>query len=80
MRKFFLLLLIILTTSGCGSQDDDKTLTVGMLTQLNSTPEQAAKFSGGEINFYDNFNAMQAALQAKQIDKIQKPIRASRST
>ena len=78
MKKIFLLLLIILTVSGCGgsqggdTQGDKKTVKVGTLTQLNTTPENAAKLSeGGQINFYDNFNAMQMALQSKNIDSIQ---------
>ena len=71
MKKIFLLLLMILMMSGCGSSTDEKPVKVGTLTQLNSTPEQAATLSGGEINFYDNFNSMQMALQSKIIDKIQ---------
>ena len=71
MKKIFLLLLMILTVSGCGNSTDEKIVKVGTLTQLNSTPEQAAKISGGEINFYDNFNSMQAALSANHVDKIQ---------
>lgn len=70
MKRFVLLLLIILTMSGCGSSNE-KTAKVGTLTQLNSTPEQAANISGGELNFYDNFNSMQMALESKQIDKMQ---------
>ena len=70
MKKIFLLLLIILTVSGCGSSDD-KSVKVGTLTQLNTTPGNAATVAGGEINFYDNFNSMQMALSAKQIDKMQ---------
>lgn len=71
MKRFVLLLLIILTVSGCGSSTNEKTAKVGTLTQLNSTPEQAANISGGELNFYDNFNSMQMALESKQIDKMQ---------
>ena len=71
MKKIFLLLLIIFTVSGCGGSSDDKTVKVGTLTQLNSTPEQAATISGGAIDFYDDFNSMQMALKSKQIDKIQ---------
>lgn len=70
MKKIFLLLLIILTMSGCGSSDD-KTVKIGTLTQLNSTPKDAANISGGEIDFYDDFDSMQMALKSKQIDKIQ---------
>ena len=57
--------------SGCGSSNEEKSVKDGTLTQLNSTPEQAANISGGAINFYDNFNSMQSALTAKKIDKIQ---------
>ncbi|MBD3878651.1 MAG: transporter substrate-binding domain-containing protein [Quinella sp. 1Q5] len=73
MRKIFLLLLVILTVSGCGSsQDKQQSIKVGTLTQLNTTPEQAAKYSGGgEMNFYDNFNSMQMALSAGNINAIQ---------
>ena len=73
MKKFFLLLMIILTVSGCGSSgSDDKAVPkTGTLTQLNSTPEQAAKYAGDEaLNFYDDFNTMQMALQSKQIDRM----------
>ncbi len=72
MRKFFLLLMIILTVSGCGSSTGDKAVhKTGMLAQLNSTPEQAAKQYGGEaMNFYDNFNSMQMALSSQNIDSI----------
>lgn len=71
MKKIFLLMLMILTLTGCGTSTDEKSVKVGTLTKLNSTPEQAAKISGGEISFYDNFQSMQMALSAKQIDKIQ---------
>ena len=72
MKKIFLLLLVIFAVSGCGSSNGDKPAqTVGMLTQLNSTPEQAAKISnGGNINFYENFNSMQMALQSEQITAV----------
>ena len=68
---FSLLLLLLSLTSGCGSSNDKPANTVGMLTQLNSTPEQAAKFSNGAaINFYENFNSMQMALQSEQIKSV----------
>jgi len=77
MRKIFLLLMIIFTVSGCGSStgdDSDKSAEkVGMLTQLNSTPEKTAKIYGGEainLNFYDDFNALQMALASKNINSI----------
>ena len=71
LKKIFLLILIIFAVSGCGSSDENSASKIGMLTQLNSTPEQAAKVSrGGEINFYENFNSMQMALQSKQLDGI----------
>ncbi|MBQ7454749.1 MAG: transporter substrate-binding domain-containing protein [Selenomonadaceae bacterium] len=71
MKKIFLLLLIILTVSGCGSSDDKSSMKVGTLTQLNTTPEKAAKLEKGEaINFFDNFQSMQMALSSKQIDKV----------
>ena len=73
MRKIFCLALILLTVAltGCGSSDEKNSVKVGTLTQLNSTPEQAANISGGAMNFYDNFNSMQMALQSQTIDKIQ---------
>ena len=73
MRKIFLLLVIILTVSGCGSSTggDGGDKKIGMLTQLNSTPEQAVKQYGGEaLNFYDDFNAMQMALSSNNINSI----------
>ncbi len=75
LKKIFLLLSVIFTVilmSGCGSSNDDKSAPkVGMLTQLNSTPEQAAKISNGAaINFYENFNTMQMALQSEQIKAV----------
>ena len=72
MRKILLLLMMILTVSGCGSSTDDKAVhKTGMLAQLNSTPEQAAKqYGGASMNFYDNFNSMQMALSSKAIDSI----------
>ena len=73
MRKIFLLLMIILTVSGCGSSTggDGGDKKIGMLTQLNSTPEQAVKQYGGEaLNFYDDFNAMQMALSSNNINSI----------
>ncbi|MBE8954871.1 MAG: transporter substrate-binding domain-containing protein [Quinella sp. 2Q5] len=71
MKKIFTALIVLtLMLTGCGSSND-KTVKVGTLTQLNSTPEQAAKISGDEISFYDNFNSMQMALKAQQINSIQ---------
>ena len=78
MKKILLAILLSLvicplslSMSGCGSSTDENTTKVGTLTQLNSTPEQAANISGGELNFYENFNSMQMALSAKHIDKMQ---------
>ncbi|MBR2775349.1 MAG: transporter substrate-binding domain-containing protein [Selenomonadaceae bacterium] len=73
MRKIFLLLLMILTVSGCGSSEDKpQPVKVGTLTQLNTSPEQASKLvEGSELNFYDNFNSMQMALSAGNINSIQ---------
>lgn len=77
MKKFLLTILLFLLScslflvSGCGSSNEENAVKVGTLTQLNSTPEQAKNISGGEISFYDNFNSMQLALEAKQINKIQ---------
>ena len=75
MRKFFLLLMIIFTVSGCGSSTsnggDKSAPKVGMLAQLNSTPEKATQQYGGEaLNFYDDFNSMQMALSSKNINAI----------
>ena len=76
MRKNFLLFAMIFMTmilSGCGSSTDDKQqIKIGTLTQLNTSPEQASKLiSGGELNFYDNFNSMQMALSSGNINVIQ---------
>ncbi|MBR0262005.1 MAG: transporter substrate-binding domain-containing protein [Selenomonadaceae bacterium] len=75
MRKNFLLLamiLVMMILSGCGSSDDKQTIKVGTLTQLNTSPEQASKFvGGGELNFFDNFNSMQMALNSGNINTIQ---------
>ena len=73
MRKIFLLLLMILTVSGCGSSEDKpQPVKVGTLTQLNTSPEQASKLvEGSELNFYDNFNSMQMALSAGNINSRQ---------
>ena len=74
MKKILLLLLIILTVSGCGGGEVEKKSApkVGMLAQLNTTPEQVAQYTnGGTTNFYDNFNSMQMALSSKDIDSIQ---------
>ena len=62
MRKIFLLLMIILTVSGCGSEENDSP-RIGMLTQLNSAPEDGT-------TFFDNFNSMVMALNSKTIDTI----------
>ena len=71
MKKIFLLVLLALTLTGCGSSNENPASKVGMLTQLNSTPEQVAKVSsGGEISFYENFNSMNMALQSEQIAKL----------
>ena len=74
MKKILLLLMMILTISGCGSSEsgDKAAPKIGTLTQLNTTPEQASKYTnGGTLNFYDNFNSMQMALTSKNIDSIQ---------
>ena len=75
MRKNFLLfamILLMMLLSGCGSSDDKETIKIGTLTQLNTTPEQASKLiSGGELNFFDNFNSMQMALSSGNINVIQ---------
>ncbi|MBQ6131355.1 MAG: transporter substrate-binding domain-containing protein [Selenomonadaceae bacterium] len=76
MKKFLLFAMILtaIILSGCGaSQSDDKqTIKIGTLTQLNTTPEQATKLiSGGELNFFDNFNSMQMALSSGNINVIQ---------
>ena len=75
MRKNFLLFAMIFVTmilSGCGSSDDKQTIKIGTLTQLNTMPEQANKIvGGGELNFFDNFNSMQMALNSGNINTIQ---------
>lgn len=76
MRKKFLLFAMILTAvilSGCGSSTNDKQeIKIGTLTQLNTTPENATKLvSGGQLNFFDNFNSMQMALSSGNINVIQ---------
>ncbi|MBR0289099.1 MAG: transporter substrate-binding domain-containing protein [Selenomonadaceae bacterium] len=76
MRKNFLLfamILVMMILSGCGSSTDDKPeIKIGTLTQLNTSPEDASKLiSGGELNFYDNFNSMQMALSSGNINVIQ---------
>ena len=73
MKKILLLLLIILTVSGCGGEKKSE-IRVGMITQLNATPEQAKKFAAGDaIDFYDNFNSMQMALASEKIKAVQTP-------
>ena len=70
-KKIFLLAVILLTiffTGGCGSNsggDEKSEPKVGTLTQLNPSSQ------GEAINFYENFNSMQMALQSQNIDKIQ---------
>ena len=71
MKKILLLMMIIFMISGCGGDNKNAAPKVGALTQLNTTPEQAAKTGDGTINFYDNFNSMQMALTSKNIDSIQ---------
>lgn len=63
MKKILLMMLIIFTLSGCGSTEKDSTPKIGMLTQLNSTPEQGT-------SFFDNFNSMLMALTSKNIDEL----------
>ena len=66
-KKFFLLatiLLMIFTVSGCGGNESNSP-RIGTLTKLNSSPQ------GESLNFYENFNSMQMALQSQNIDKIQ---------
>lgn len=71
MKKILLLLLMILTVSGCGGEEKKET-RIGMITQLNATPEQAKKFTVGDaIDFYDNFNSMQMALASEKVQAIQ---------
>jgi len=65
-KKFFLLatlLLMIFTLGGCGDNNANSP-RIGTLTQLNSSPQ------GEALNFYENFNSMQMALQSNNIDKI----------
>ena len=75
MRKNFLLFAMILTAvilSGCGSSGDEQSIKIGTLTQLNTTPEKATKLvSGGQMNFFDNFNSMQMALSSGNVHVIQ---------
>lgn len=56
-----------LMLTGCGGDNvsDKSAPKVGVITQLNTAPEQTG------LNFYDNFNSMQMALASKNIDAIQ---------
>ncbi len=74
MKKFLLLLLMILTVSGCGGNEPSEKdkMIIGVITQLNATPEQAKKFAKGDaLNFYDDFNSMQLALSSEKIKAVQ---------
>ena len=75
MKKFLLLILFLvpfsLFLSGCGS-DKDK-IKVGTIKYLNVTETALAEIYGGESHeyiFFDNMNAMAAALNSGQIDEI----------
>ena len=65
MKKILLILLTLtlLNLTGCGSQEQEQPTKIGTLTKLNAAPED-------NLNFYDNFNSMQMALDAKNIAAI----------
>ena len=68
----FAMILMAIILSGCGSSNDKQEIKIGTLTQLNTTPEQATKLTGGgQLNFFDNFNSMQMALSSGNINVIQ---------
>ncbi len=58
---------VALLMTGCGgdSVDDKPAPKIGTLAKLNAASEQS------NLNFYDDFNAMQMALASKNLDAIQ---------
>lgn len=86
MKKFlFIICAACLLMTGCGgnnSSDDAGKIKLGMITRLNASEENFGEFmkkledtlevkiSSHKPVFFDNLNAMQMALQSKQIDEI----------
>ena len=86
MKKFLLIVFAAcLLMTGCGgnnSSDDAGKIKLGMITRLNASEENFGEFmkkledtlevkiSSHKPVFFDNLNAMQMALQSKQIDEI----------
>lgn len=86
MKKFlFIICAACLLMTGCGgnnSSDDAGKIKLGMITRLNASEENFGEFmkkledtlevkiSSHKPVFFDNLNAMQMALQSKQVDEI----------
>ena len=79
MKNFLLsaLILVLILMTGCGT--DDNTIKVGTIKYLNLTEETLDKILKGNPKlsdadrrhiFFDNINAMTAALQSGQIDEM----------
>ena len=82
LKKFapmMILVLMMSILSGCGSDESEKvktSLKIGMITQLNMTPNQVNDLMEtmgfeSETTYFDNFTSMLMALSSKNIDSIQ---------